>query len=140
MWLRVDTMREQQTPKQAAPTDNDTDRRTFFYRAAISIGALFAVRHASDLNNAKLPPRPQDDDRDCNAFRFGPEQTNEQRPSAPQEVVEKPLVDNIHGCHLLLPGEVSDIAPPRENPARRQTDPPIQTLLRQAVNRIIIRL
>ena len=92
MWLRVDTMREQQTPKQAAPTDNDTDRRTFFYRAAISIGALFAVRHASDLNNAKLPPRPQDDDRDCNAFRFGPEQTNEQRPSAPQEVVEKPLV------------------------------------------------
>lgn len=92
MWLRVDTMREQQTRKQAAPTDNDTDRRTFFHRAAISIGALFAVRHASDLNNAKLPPRPQDDDRDCNAFRFGPEQTNEQRPSAPQEVAEKPLV------------------------------------------------
>ena len=31
-------------------------------------------------------------------------------------VVEKPLVDDIHGCHLLLPGEVSDIAPPHGNP------------------------
>ena len=92
MWLGDHPMREQQTPKQAAPTDNDTDRRGLLHKAAIGIGALFAVRHASDLNNAKLPPRPQGDDRDCNAFRFGPEQTNEQRPSAPQEVVEKPLV------------------------------------------------
>ena len=92
MWLGDHPMREQQTPKQKATTDNDTDRRGLLHKAAIGIGALFAARYASDLNNAKLPPRPQDDDRDCNAFRFGPEQTNEQRPSAPQEVVEKPLV------------------------------------------------